>query len=65
MFDKKDDRFTWMVSTVPKENKIVFSYYSDSEMRKADDEGRNAPSKLPCSIWRQKRQKLFIKRNII
>ena len=46
MFDKKDDRFTWMVSTVPKENKIVFSYYSDNEMRKADDEGRNAPSKI-------------------
>lgn len=46
MFDKKDDRFTWMVSTVPKENTIVFSYYSDNEMRKADDEGRNAPSKI-------------------
>ena len=47
MFDKKDDRFTWMVSTVPKENKIVFSHYSDNEMREADDvEGGNAPSKI-------------------
>lgn len=47
MFDKKDDRFTWVVSTVPKENKIVFSHYSDNEMREADDvEGGNAPSKI-------------------
>ena len=47
MFDKKDDRFTWMVSTVPKENKIVFSHYSDNEMREANDvEGGNAPSKI-------------------
>lgn len=47
MPDKKDDRFTWMVSTVPKENKIVFSHYSDNEMRESDDiEGENAPSKI-------------------
>ena len=61
MFDKKDDRFTWMVSTVPKENKIVFSYYSDSEMRKADDEGRNAPSKIAMLDMKTKKTKTVYK----
>lgn len=61
MFDKKDDRFTWMVSTVPKENKIVFSYYSDSEMRKADDEGRNAPSKIAMIDMETKKTKTVYK----
>ena len=46
MFDKKDDRFTWMVSTVPKENKVVFSHYSDNAMRERDDLKRSTPSKI-------------------
>ena len=33
LIDKSDDTFTWSTSCDPKNNRIVFSCYSDSEMR--------------------------------
>lgn len=45
MYDKKDDRFTWVTSAVPKENRVVFSHYSDNAMRETGV-GETAPSKI-------------------
>lgn len=45
MYDKKDDRFTWVTSAIPKENRIVFSHYSDNAMRETGV-GEAAPSKI-------------------
>lgn len=35
--DDRDNRFTWSVSTIPEENKRIFSYYSDEITGQCDD----------------------------
>ncbi len=46
--DKKDDRITWSVSTIPQDDKVLFSYYSDKISRKCDNtkEDDSAPSDI-------------------